>query len=82
MQDIKTGNPVFDEKYRLTGKDENFVLNVIDMDIQHRLLGLKVPISIISHEAKCQIQGQLHDKFRIIDIVNLLVDVAERVDRS
>jgi hypothetical protein len=81
MQDIQTGNPTFDKVFIVKGSSESQVKSIIDLDVQQKLLDLKVGIQILPGRVYFRNVGLIKDKTRLLNILNAMMALAERVEK-
>lgn len=81
MQDIQTGNPEFDKAFIVKGGNEGMVRSILDMEVQQKLLKLKPAVHVYPDRVYTRRRGYIKDKKLLTDLVNLMVDVAERVEK-
>lgn len=81
MQDIQIGNPEFDKTFIVKGGDEGMVRGILDMDAQQKLLKLKPAVHIHPDKVCTRTVGYIKDKKTLMELVNLMADLAERAER-
>lgn len=81
MQDIQTGNQEFDKVFIVKGNDESTVRKLLDLDIQQKLLNLKMPVEVLSNVIYMKRVGRIKDKNLLMNMLNLMVDLAERAEK-
>ncbi|MDD5112308.1 MAG: hypothetical protein PHG85_07170 [Candidatus Altiarchaeota archaeon] len=82
MQDIAIGSPDFDKEFIVKGPGEPVVRKVLDLDVQHKMMQLKVPITVNPDRVQYEVAGEVTDKQRILDIAGLMVRIAENAERQ
>lgn len=80
VQDIQLGNPTFDQEFVVKGKNVLEVKSLLDVEAQHRLLELKIPLTIRPDVVYFDQTGYVNDKERLLGVINLMVWLAEKAE--
>jgi hypothetical protein len=88
MQDIQTGNADFDKRFMLRSKDENFALDLFDMNLCGKLIdaipylssGIYIKNKNMSYaEAGSLSSNRLRDRF--IQVIPLCMEIISRIEQ-
>jgi hypothetical protein len=82
MQDMQVGNPEFDKTFIVKGGDEGMVRGILDMDVQQKLIRLKPAVHVYTDKVYTRTAGYIKDKKLLMELVNLMADLAERAERA
>jgi len=81
MQDIQVGNREFDKTFIVKGKNEARVKQILDPEVQQKMLQLKIPLVIKPDQIFHEVEGQNKDKQKIIDTLSLMTQLAENTEK-
>ncbi|MFH1125817.1 MAG: DUF3137 domain-containing protein [Candidatus Altiarchaeota archaeon] len=81
MQDIQTGNPEFDKVFVVKGSDESVVRQILDLELQAKLLKLRASVHVYPSMVYSRMIGLVSDKDFLLNIVNAMVDIADKLER-
>lgn len=79
-QDIQTGNPEFDKTFIVQG-DETMAKKLLDVDVQHRMLEAKTPVSVLPDRVYYDSSITATEKDKILAILKLMSYLADKAEK-
>jgi hypothetical protein len=80
-EDVHVGNKAFDDQYMVVSSDQAEAKSLLDLDMQQKIMEMRISLRVTPNYVGHEEGGYLYDKERIIKLTNLLVDLAERLER-
>jgi hypothetical protein len=78
-QDIQIGNDEFDKTFMIAG-DEKLARKLLDVDLQRKLLDFKRGISLLSERVYFERAGNILEKEKIKELLDLMTLIAEKAE--
>ena len=79
---ILTDNPEFASVFNVLSKNQEYTRKILNSDIQLKLLRKRTPIVIDSKKISYWQNGLIDDKNKLLGIIDVMVDVAEKLENS
>jgi len=81
-QDVKLGNSQFDKKYMLKGKNEEAIREILNQEIQEKIIGIgDCNLKMAGGNASFRQKGNIKDIDKLNSVIDVTIEIVENAER-